>query len=80
MILDHASLTVLKLTRPSFVVSLESEIRRLQKQIAARKGSNVNVVEPGPAQQREASDVESLVSDFGFLFASLDPSVRMRRE
>jgi cell division protein FtsB len=51
----------------SFVVSLESEIRRLQKQIAARKGENPSLVEPSRAQEREVSDVESLVSDFGFL-------------
>ena len=55
------------LTCSSFVVSLESEIRRLQKQIAARRGESHSLVEPSRAQQRETLDVESLVSDFGFL-------------
>lgn len=61
------------MTGRSFVVSLESEIRRLQKELIVRKGHHT-LAEPGPAQQREASDVESLVSDFGFLCVPSRPA------
>lgn len=65
----------------SYVSSLETRIERLEKQIAqakARKSlmdvdalniaaAHVLLPSGGKARRREASDVDSLVSDFGFL-------------
>ncbi len=65
----------------SYVSSLETRIERLEKQIVQEKARNpsmdmntLNIVaaqswlpSTGKAQRKEASDVDNLVSDFGFL-------------
>ena len=61
----------------SYVASLESRIERLEKQIAQCKGSRA-VAQPSPpndgvgvaakrSRRNEATDVDDLVSDFGYL-------------
>jgi hypothetical protein len=61
----------------SYVASLELRIERLEKQIALAKGgktvAQIQSVDRGtsnanrPQQHEEASDVDDLVSDFGYL-------------
>lgn len=65
----------------SYVSSLETRIEKLEKQLAQAKARNpsigvngITMVASGPslptdgkAQRKEASDVDNLVSDFGFL-------------
>jgi len=65
----------------SYVSSLETTIERLEKQVVQDKARNpsmdmntLNIVaaqswlpSTGKAQRKEASDVDNLVSDFGFL-------------